>query len=294
MNRRFLLDGGEAGWFVYIDSSQRFTPVKVEFSASGEADDWTDAEPCARRGWWNAPSRPVRVRLRGKPGQRIDHYKLMDGIEPSERYPAVLTEGNYCKRVFDDEYPAIDERTQALYEAVRVDTPTPEEVLPVGDLLTLEGRVEPLDGLTWRARLPFELQHRHEYLHLFPGEFADDFQQVVHDEIERLTDVDVAHCFLPRIHQRGSFIEVLIRVPFDPPLTTTRAPTGRRRKSRTVERKVDVRLQIAVPRHVGGLNRVAAKESWDRLLADALAQVRSASVKACGCCDGRGFLEVQA
>lgn len=294
MGQHFLLDGGPSGWFVYVDTRHRRPPTAVAFSSAGDEIGWTTVNPAARRGWWVGPFAPEHVRLTGAPGSHVEAYRLADGVVPSELYPAALSTEEYRARVYRDDLDVIDERAHALYEAVRVETPPPQEILHVAELLVLEGEPEPDDALTWQAKLPLELQHRPEYLHLFPGEFAHDFQQTVHDAIERLADVEVAHCFLPRIHQRGQFIEVLVRVPFDPPQTTMRKPAARRKAravERAVERKADVRLQITVPRRVAGENRAAAKATWDRLLADALAEVRAAAVKACGCCQGRGYVE---
>lgn len=290
VRQHFLLDGGPAGWFVYVDTFNRSPPTTVEFSSAGDEIGWTAASPAAKRGWWVGPFAPERVRLTGTPGSHVETYRLTDEVAPSEAYPSTLSAEEYRARVYDDAFDIIDERAHALYEAVCVETPPPQEILPVAEMLVLEGEPEPDDGLTWQAKLPFELQYRREYLHLFPGEFAHDFQQTVHDAIEHLPDVEIGHCFLPRIHQRGPFIEVLVRVPFDPPQTTMRRP-DKRRKARAVERKADVRLQITVPRRIAGENRAAAKATWDRLLADALAEVRAAAVKACGCCQGRGYIE---
>jgi hypothetical protein len=285
----FLLDGGTAGWFVYVDTFKGGTPTQVEFSPDREADDWTDAEPATRRGWWNAAPRPTRLRLTGEPRRRVESYVLMDGVEPSDLFPATLSGADYRERVYDDDGEVLDERTGALYEAVLVDVPAPVEILSVEDLLVLEGAPEPSDGLTWQARLPFELQHRREYLHLFPGEFGEDFRQAVHDAIEKLPGV--TYCFLPRTHNRGQLIEVTVRVPFDPPLTTTRTERDRRRKPQLVERTVYRKVAITVPARIGGPDRATAKAEWDRLLGGALSEVRGASVKACGCCEGRGFVE---
>jgi hypothetical protein len=287
MAKHFLLDGGDAGWFVYIDT-ESYSPAAVEFSAHMGSDDWMIAEQATRRGWWNAPVRPVRVRLRGKPGRRVESYALIEAVYPSREYPATLSVEDYRERVYNDD-ALMDERAQAFYEAVYVDVPPTEAILTIGDLLVLEGAPEPSDGLTWTARLPFGLQHHREYLHLFPGEFREDFRQIVHDAIEKLPDVK--YCFLPSIHHRGQFIEVTVTVPFDPPQMTTGPRTDRRRKPLTVERTVDVKVQVTVPSRISGTNRATAKAEWDRLLDGALAEVRGASVKACGCCDGRGFVE---
>lgn len=288
MNKDYLLDGGDEGFFVFVErSGGGFPPAEVAFNLTPYQYDWVPATPCERRGWWVGPAVPTHVLLRGEPVRRVDHYRLMDGVPPTDEFPAALSPKGYSERVYGDEVlEVLDERVRALYEAVYVTDPPREEVVDARDMLVLDGVPEPDDGLVWQARLPFELQNRREYLHLFPGEFAHDFRQVVHDEVERMPQV--AHCFMPGIHRNGDHLEVTIRVPFDPPLTTTRVPTGRR-KPQTLPRTVDVRIGVSVPSRVGGSNRVEARAEWDRLLAGAIDEVWEVTVAACGHCEGSGF-----
>ena len=283
---RYLLRDGD-DWFAYLGNVSNVQRVRFKRTPVGKSGGWVEAEAAARQGWYRAPVRPTAIETTGRARTEIAEYILAEGIRPSVRFPAKLTPDEWHARVYNEDYEVADERTKANYVAVHRDLEPPVEIIDT-PLLELEGTPAPDDGLTWTARLPFELRAHPEFLHLFPGRFAESFI----DAFEKRADAmpRVVHTYKPNIHRRGSHVEVGLKVPFDPPQTRP-ARKGERRGRRKVARLASVKLELQVPARIEGVNRAEAKAEWEGTMARLLAEIEAASVAACGHCDGRGYVE---
>lgn len=241
----------------------------------------------AQRDWWWSPDEPKTLHLVGPPTREVVAYALPEGVTTPLGSP--ITPDQRQELFNDDGEPL--EPWARLYESVSEPREPKVTDLPV-PMMLLPGAPAPLDDKrVWVAQLPFEIREHREYLHLFPGHMPG-FKKALLEYLGgsgwagrgQVPGVDCQEESQP---PRG--LKITRTVTFEPSLTTTRRVRGRRR-SEQVQRTVTRTLLLHVPDSVKGQNRAEAAERWDALWAKALELVEQSNVKACGHCEGRGWL----
>jgi hypothetical protein len=180
----YLLNDG-AEWFIYVGDTYGDWTLYVDDQEAQIASD------AVRSRWYVTDHRPEQMELRHAPLSRAVAYRLPEGTQ-IEGLARELSADEF-KEQFprDEDYDYIDARGK-LYEAVTesyVPDPKPVET-PV---LVLEGRPPDRDDTReWVAKLPYELRHRPEYLHLFPG-YLVGFEKALVAALEQVPGVSSAH-----------------------------------------------------------------------------------------------------
>lgn len=256
--------GDERGWFIYLGDALRYQPERHTVTAA-----WADATTIAGysdNGWWFVPSGgwdtpPVAIQWQHEPTTEVVGYTLGADFThlESERYPLRLTPDEYSAKAGDYDEP-LDPSIRAMYETVTA--PKEHELHERRDFLILDGEPPPRDDRVWQAKLPYELAHRVEYLHLFPGRLLG-FTDAVKARLEALSDLKID------FYTHGSSPSIFVRVPGG---------------SGCVYHSDSYR----VPAAIDGENRADATEKWDRKLAEVEADVR-AKCEVCEHCQGTGL-----
>jgi hypothetical protein len=225
-------------------------------------------------------------------------YKIKDPESVSARFPLTLTVEEWSDRTDcgDDEHaPEI-----LLYQ--RITKTEPGETTPVdATIIDLDGEPAPRDGHTWTAKLPYELEHHVELLHLFPGHLTG-FREALCTEVKRRLGVsdrvwgEPAGCTTTG-DQRRTYVNAWRDVPYSPRQTEFRhdhsRSTGRALKSgRTVEKTARLSIAIEVGDIINGANRAEAVAKWNetitRLADEILAKLEPA---VCWHCKGTGVVK---
>jgi hypothetical protein len=243
--------------------------------------------------WYTGPAAGTLV------GQKADTlrtigYQLRDPDAASVRFPATLTPAEWSERMagYDDD---TDSPEWALYD--HVTETVPGESVPVDAVVDLgDGSPAPKDGLTWNARLPYELQHHPELLHRFPGHLSGFRTAVI--EAAKLLPVMAAgwmNSGASEDSKRPGFVNVHTTVPYEPRTTRVVHDEGRRgnklKRGRDVLETKRLEVSIRVPASIEGPNRAAARAVWDREMARILAAITEALTPApCGHCKGTGIV----
>lgn len=269
--KRYVLEH-DGTWFYYLGRGY----YGETFYADGEPMVSTETD-----GWFATDHEARLIEAEKKAHQIRASYKLVEGVPPSEKFPASLTVAEYDAKN-DDESTEYEPRMYALYEAVMEDVPpvrTPVE----GEWFRLEGEPPPKDGHTWHAKLPFELRYANEYRHLFPG-YLEGFKNVLAAKLNKIPGVTAYD------HQGFS---VTIEIQWDkPPMVREKRRNDRKFKDYPA-RPLTERVKLRPPYRIDGSNRAAAVKEWDRLMDDYVGQVQDvANVKACGVCHGKGYRRV--
>lgn len=284
MTGRYVLHH-EGTWFYYL-------AVLASHAVNGTPlADGEPMTPCGSAGWYCTGREASAVAIRHLPCDEITGYRITDPETVSARYPAELSVAEWATRREDESESEVLWR---LYDAVR--EPREPAVTPVeGEWLRMDGEPPPDDGRSWVAKLPYELQYRTEYLHLFPG-YMPDFRERMTAMVKGLPRVryvfDLKHW--PNSAPHG--LEVTVEVPYDKPQSEYRAATNldgtrsRSRKGRTVTVLAARKLEIPVPYRIDGPDRAAAAAGWDRRETEIRAAVAEASVTACSACMGTGHV----
>lgn len=263
---QYVLNDGDQ-WFYYLGRGYSAYFADGKEMAPAEMDGWfaTDHEAKVIEG--------EKAARKARSG-----YTLLDGIPPSEAFPASLTVTEHDDRT-DDESDAYDPKVAALYEPVWEDVPavrTPIE----GDWFRLEGAPPPKDGHRWHAKLPFELRYANEYRHLFPG-YLEGFKDVLAATLEQIPGVTA--------YNHADF-SVHLKIQWDkPPIVREKRGNDRKFKEYPA-RPITESVKMRPPLRVEGSCRAEAVKEWDRLMADYVGQVTdAATLKACSSCKGKGY-----
>lgn len=283
-----LIDGEGLTWWLYLDARSA-TPHIGPFPL----------EPATMRGWWRVPTwaefdpATSLVEL-VKPGSSvITGYRLTISTPD---YSDNLGIDDYRDRVDpdDDEY---DPKVAALYEPERQDVGPVREPVE-GPWLILDGAPPPDDGMgDWIGELPYELRHRPEYLHLFPGHFSG-FRDAMKRALEDIAGVSVYGAS----SATSLSVSVRLTVPkLEPPDRWDARPNLKGRTARDRKKileqhnsglqQVTRQLEIPCADHVRGGTRAEAKRAWDETIAEVVEYVRDIVAQKCPACGGRGFIE---
>ncbi|MEU1099327.1 hypothetical protein ABZ389_39795, partial [Streptomyces sp. NPDC005877] len=102
----------------------------------------------------------------------------------------------------------------------------------------------------------------------------------------------VPHVFDNFQNEPGVYVS--LRVPYDPPRTRWQAATGARgqklKRGHTVPVLASRSLNLPIPYRVTGPDYETALADWKQSIEFWTGIVREASVKACGACDGTGYV----
>jgi hypothetical protein len=251
--------------------------------------DGRPADQTQHAGWVATDHEPVEVVKVGPPQRQRVRYRLTEGMAPSERFPAELTIEDYVHRTGEDS-TTYDAAVASVYEAEWETLPA--VVTPIeGPWLRLDGEPPPVDGHSWVASLPYALQYRTEYLHLFSG-YLTGFPEAVAAAINKaLGLVGLGPAAIGSAYVKHGTTEVHLakRVPFDPPVTK---PVRAGRRWISEERTVTRYLDWKVPARIAGATRAEACAEWDRRIAEIVAEAKAATAAACGHCQGRGYISI--
>lgn len=265
----YLLNDG-AEWFIYVGDTYGDWTLYVDDQEAQIAPD------AVRSRWYVTDHRPEQMELRHAPLSRAVAYRLPEGTQ-IEGLARELSADEF-KEQFprDEDYDYIDARAK-LYEAVTesyVPDPKPVET-PV---LVLEGRPPDRDDTrVWVANLPYELRHRPEYLHLFPG-YLVGFEEAFLAALERVPGVSSAHG-----SRAGEPVKVFYNLRYWPKPHRGRTLNGKRKDFQSVMKSLDLRP----PRRIEGANRAEAEAKWTAEMERWLSEVREATTGCvCETCGG--------
>lgn len=235
--------------------------------------------------WWWTADEPKTLELVGPPTREVVGYDLPDGVSTPEGSPITVER---WRELHDEDGDPIHQWVRLYCSVTEPREPKVTE-LPAPMMLVPGVPPAQADSRVWVAELPFELRERSEYRHLFPGHMPG-FKTALKDYLGgpgwdrgQVPGVD---CYDDR---ESRALSIRRTTSYEPTLTTTRKQPGRR-KVQTVPRTVERRLLLLAPDSVKGRNRADAAERWDALWAKALELVGASNVKACGRCEGRGWL----
>jgi hypothetical protein len=281
MSERYVLHH-DGTWFYFLGETASGY-MGAEVLADGQP-----MTPCERRGWYSADHEASVIEIRKRRAPLVTGYLVRDPATVSGKFPQSMTR---------DEAAGLDsDLLSQLYSRV-TEEQAPETVLAEGPWLRLEGEPAQGDshaGRSWCSELPFELRHRPEFLHLFPGYFTG-FREHMKQVAEKLPRVRYA--FDRSVHhQQASDLEVTLEIPFDKPATEYQparnldGTVSRSRKGRMVPVMATRKLEFAVPYRIDGRNRAEAVAEWDRREAELIGAVTSAGTAACSACGGHGYV----
>ena len=276
VNQRYVLHH-DGTWMYYV---ARVGDRPVQATWRGVAL-FADGQPMTslRDGWWATDHEAGEITAEIDRADEITGYRLADPDAESARYPAALTVEEF--RAQADHDPDL---LHSLYEAAREPREPLREVID-GPWLALEGEPPGDDPRDWRADLAHELTQRPEFRHLFPG-YLTGFREHMKEALQRRA----RYVF----DRPGGQLEVIVHLPYEPPVTRQVPEIGRNgrelKRKRTVREEASRTLLLHIPDRVPGVNRAAAEAEWDRLEAEFLTAVDSLKVVACGHCRGTGVV----
>lgn len=280
------------------DADRHFWLIKSNERVASWMVDGQPLEPIESRNgypgpWYTGPGSGTPVGHKYD-SSRVIGYRLRDADAASVKFPTTLTPEEWSARTasYDDD---ADSPEDALYD--RVTEKIPGDLVPVDAVVDLgDGSPAPHDGLTWTARLPYELQHHPELLHRFPGHLSG-FRAAVIDAAKRLPVMAAGwmNSNAREDSNRPGFVDVYTTVPYEPRTTRFVHDEDRRgnklRRGRTVVELKRLEVSVQVPANIEGPNRAAAREVWDREMARILAAIEEALTPApCGHCKGTGIV----
>ncbi|WP_141576076.1 hypothetical protein [Actinomadura sp. WMMA1423] len=277
--QRFVLHD-DGAWMYYLGDDFRPTYGHETIVPDADGQPMTALQ---QPGWWATDHEATRITARRPVPAKTIGYRLRDLSAASEKFPAALTPAEWENRRTDD----------FLWELyTTVTEPQPDEVITIeGPWVRLDGTPPPDDGRTWVPRLPDALRNRPEYHHLFPG-YLPGFR----DHIKRVAEKHRFREFVFLDYQSRAGVTVILRVPFDQPVTEYRparnrdGSVSRSKKGRTVTVTARRELLLDVPDRIAGGNRAEAAAHWDELTAHYQALLDEASVAACSHCQGHGYI----
>lgn len=261
---RYVLHDGD-DWFYCLGSS---------YGVQGYYADGEPMEKTFANEWWATDHKAKVIEREWPAASKVIRWKLMEGVTPTEEYPATLTLEEYSER--DGYEDGLDARMRALYDAEREEIPSWREVVE-GPFTELKGSPPPKDGLTWSAKLPYELRYASEYRHLFPGKLTN-FRAAVAERLSSLPGVSA--------YDHDTF-SVYVKVRYDKPVP------GRNLRNKKIQVHESTQtVPINPPRDVEGSNRAEAKAKWDRLMEEYVAEVGYwTEGRICSTCHGTGLLD---
>lgn len=253
-------------------------------SDAGESESLTPTT-FSNKSWYVGSFLADRI-VRVLPGPlSIVRWQLRDLAVRSERFPEFLSSDEMNNRCAHDDYECIE---RSLYTALTEQEPAQEEVIQ-GPWIMADGELPPDDGLTWIARLPYQLEQHAELRHLYPGRLTG-FRSAL---VARLRELDGVEAY----DQNGGFT-VYIKTPYHPARRKWRGRLlASGKPSRKIGKEVEERLTRSVtinpPTDIHGVNRAEAVKSWDWIMADYVTQFTEAAAgPICGACDGSGIAPI--
>lgn len=167
----YILRDADAGaWFVYSRKQHGALSDTPTALVVGEP---FATSACQREGWWRCGVKPDALRWDMPDRERTVEWRLPEGVTLPDFPPDMTPEERR-------EFTATDDRDcgpLSLYERITVTEPQDPIVVDLSGAVVLRSQgpddVQVPDGMTWKAKLPFELSERTEYLWLFPGHLSD-------------------------------------------------------------------------------------------------------------------------
>lgn len=259
----------EDTWFYFLPSSYN---TVTWFAEAGDTVE--ELVPTKKARWYTGTFLAERLKQRRPGGKKTVGYTLKDETAASERFPLVLTVAEWDERTDDDDDN--DTPEHSLYARITEPQPDQDTVFE-GPWLVTDGSPAPQDGRSWSARLPYELQHHSELLHLYPGTMGG-FREAL---VLRLNQIPMVTAY-----NQAEF-SVYAKVRYEPPTFTW---TGKGRAKRQVESRLMRHETWSPPREVPGVNRAAAAVRWDQLMTQYLqAATDMATVRPCSACHETGI-----
>lgn len=240
-----------------------------------------------QRGWWIAAERPLTVSFERLWYEAVGAWKLtkpeLHAVDPA-RWPLEIPDADWDWETWSsDDYARDAEKQTETFVIDLADATVIESVgVPPG---TYNG--------TWVPDLVPSVLNRPEFAPWLPGRLTG-FRAHVAETVEKMPHVTDVYC-----KRRGSSYEpgegpyFKVRQLWEPPRTVTAHPNGdRRRKKQTTETFVTVKVPLSdVLLSIRGSSLVDAISNWDAALAETLASFEEIGVKACGHCDGKGWVQ---
>lgn len=259
----------EDTWFYFLPSSYS------TITWIAEAADKAEALAVTKKArWYTGTFLAERLKQRRPGGHTTVGFKLKDETAASVRFPLVLTVAEWEERTDDDDDDTSLE--DSLYSRITEPQPDQDTVFE-GPWLVTDGSPAPQDGRSWSARLPYELQHHSELLHLFPGTLGG-FREAL---VARLNNIPMVTAY------NHTEFSVSASVPYAPP---TFSWTGKGRAKRQRENSLLRREVWYPPREIAGVNRAAAAVLWDQTMEQYVkAATDMATVRPCSTCHETGI-----
>lgn len=262
----------ETTWFYFLPSS--YSTV-TWFAEAG--DQTEQLVPTRKARWFSASFLAERIKKRVASAPKTVGWKLKDKSTVSARFPLVLTLAEWDARDIDDDDDALE---ASLYSRITEPQPDQETVLE-GPWLVTDGEPAPTDGRSWTAKLPYELQHHSELLHLYPGAMGG-FREALVVRLNQIPHVTA--------YNHAEF-SVYTKAPYEPP---TFSWTGKGRAKRQVQDHMTRHEVWHPPREIQGANREAAAALWDATMTKYLQKATDmATIRPCSTCRGAGVVTAE-
>jgi len=259
----------EGIWFYFLPTG--YSPATWTAVAGDRSEV---LEQMGKPRWFKGTLLAERLVKRSPSNGVVIGFQLDDSSAASERFPMVLTMEEWKSRTDRDDAPEA-----SLYSSIVESQPDHEAVFE-GPWLMYDGEPAPVGG-NWSAKLPYDLIHHSELLHLFPGTMSG-FRAALKERLNKIPGITA--------YDQEEF-SIYAKVEYDPPQYRT---VGKGRAVRQVSTTMTRSETIRPPREITGVNRADAVRKWNESMDTYLALgTEMTTVKPCATCKGTGVGPVE-
>lgn len=214
--------------------------------------------------WYWSPVRAETIEKTSEGYCETTGYELRPGAIPFKGIDRNLSQPQY-QQLYNDADENLRTILNASYNPIKGERIRQKLGMDLSEYIELIAQPPSAIKATFRAHLPIEIQHRPEYVYLFPGNL-EGFQAWTAEALNKLPGV--------KVYTNSSFT-----IYFEQMLHG---------KKQTRE----IKLGFRVPDKIEGVNRADAEVKWLALFDKIKAHV-DGSIQVCPACEGHGMIQVK-